>query len=289
MHSNAMDDTSPLPKQRPLEKHCRIEADLFCDNCGYNLHSQPVVRDEHTGILVARCTECGRFQAVANASNASRVWLLRLSAIVVALWGLILLAFVIGAMFGLFGLQMGAIEGLSHGRWQTEGSSSVYRTWDPTLQKTVWMDAATDKPITQENPKWMRTFRPAREIFELPSAAVVLIGLWSLAPTIFGCVLAVAMWHVSRVRLLIFLLIPLLAGAITLFVMQLDEGDRAGSLRVAASIILAATIAQLILTLLGMNVGRPVARFLAKLFIPPKPRQAIAFLWSVDGKKAELS
>lgn len=289
MSSNAMDDTSPLPKQRPLEKHCRIEADLFCDHCGYNLHSQPVVRDERTGILVARCTECGRFQAVANASNASRVWLLRLSAIVVALWGLILFAFVIAAMFGLFGLQMGAIEGLSHGRWQTDGSSSIYRTWDPTLQKTVWMDAATDKPITQENPKWARTYRPAREVFELPSAAIVLIGLWSLGPIIFGSVLAVAMWHVSRLRLLVFLLIPILSAAITLFVMQMDEGDRGGSLRVVAAIVVAATAAQIVLTFLGMIIGRPMARFLAKLFIPPRPRQAIAFLWSVDGKKPELS
>jgi hypothetical protein len=35
----------------------------------------------------------------------------------------------------------------------------------------------------------------------------------------------------------------------------------------------------------GILLGRPLARQIARTIIPPKPRQALAFLWLVDGKK----
>jgi hypothetical protein len=40
--------------------------------------------------------------------------------------------------------------------------------------------------------------------------------------------------------------------------------------------------------LIGVLIGRKVSRAIARTIIPPKPRQALAFLWSVDGKKLPL-
>jgi hypothetical protein len=37
--------------------------------------------------------------------------------------------------------------------------------------------------------------------------------------------------------------------------------------------------------LLGVKFGRSVSRTFIRIVIPPKPRQALAFLWQVDGKK----
>jgi hypothetical protein len=37
--------------------------------------------------------------------------------------------------------------------------------------------------------------------------------------------------------------------------------------------------------LIGILLGRPLARQIARTIIPPKPRQVLAFLWIVDGKK----
>ncbi|MDB5300946.1 MAG: hypothetical protein JWO87_2609, partial [Phycisphaerales bacterium] len=40
-----------------------IHTDTFCESCGYNLHTQAVVRDERLGLLICRCPECGRWAA----------------------------------------------------------------------------------------------------------------------------------------------------------------------------------------------------------------------------------
>jgi hypothetical protein len=34
----------------------------------------------------------------------------------------------------------------------------------------------------------------------------------------------------------------------------------------------------------GSLLGRPTARGLLRMFVPPRPRQHFAFLWKVDGK-----
>jgi hypothetical protein len=35
----------------------------------------------------------------------------------------------------------------------------------------------------------------------------------------------------------------------------------------------------------GLLLGRPVARALLRILVPPKPRQHLAFLWTIDGKR----
>jgi hypothetical protein len=36
---------------------------------------------------------------------------------------------------------------------------------------------------------------------------------------------------------------------------------------------------------IGAWIGRPIARLLLKILVPPKARQHLAFLWIVDGKE----
>src|SRR4029079_18116386 len=94
----------PLPPQRPLARYTQLECDLFCENCGYNLHGQPVNRDERLGILLCRCPECGRFHPAGHRTTATSVWLSRLAAAFLALWVLI----VVG-VFVLAAIAFGAI------------------------------------------------------------------------------------------------------------------------------------------------------------------------------------
>ncbi|MEL7238537.1 MAG: hypothetical protein AAGK78_06720, partial [Planctomycetota bacterium] len=39
----------------------------------------------------------------------------------------------------------------------------------------------------------------------------------------------------------------------------------------------------------GLLVGRPIGRLLMQFLIPPRPRQAMAFLWHADAKRAIVS
>jgi hypothetical protein len=70
----------------------QVETDTFCEGCGYNLHTQMVVRDERLGILVSRCPECGRFAAAGRTTSASSVWLNRLGTLLLVLWVFFVLA-----------------------------------------------------------------------------------------------------------------------------------------------------------------------------------------------------
>jgi len=47
-------DTLPPPLRH--QRFPQLETDLFCQTCGYNLHGQPVSRDERLGILICRCS-----------------------------------------------------------------------------------------------------------------------------------------------------------------------------------------------------------------------------------------
>jgi amino acid transporter len=276
-------DDPPFPPQRPLEKHARIEADLFCTQCGYNLHSQPVVRDERLGILVVRCTECGRYQPAGAASNAGRVWLGRLATITLAVWILVVTAFVVGSTFGLGGLQVAHVEIFSIGGYVGPNGQRVFPSWDAAGRKRVWV-TRDDEPIAVENPPWQRTFVPLREVFQDRVAAALLGSLMCAAPVIFGGVMAAIMWHVPRRRYWMLAALPVLAGMFVIAGFHVDESSRGGDISVVVKIVVVAAMGQIAFITLGTLIGRPIARALATLFVPPRPRQALAFLWTADGK-----
>lgn len=277
-------DDPPFSPQRPLEKHARIEADLFCANCGYNLHTQPVRRDERLGILVVRCTECGRFQPAGVASNAARVWLSRLAAIILALWIIGVTGFAIGAGFGMAGLQVAHVELLTTGGWFAPDGTRAYPSWDPTTRKRIWVSRDDVNLGIVGEPLWRRTLQPDREIVDHKAIAALIFSLMMLAPLIFGGVMGVLMWHVPRGRYWLLWAIPVVAGAIVVAVFHVDEAERGGNTPLVAAVVGGAIVEQILMIALGTRLGRPVARFLASLFVPPRPRQALAFLWTCDGR-----
>jgi hypothetical protein len=279
---------SNFPPQRPLEKHARIEADLFCDSCAYNLYSQRVERDERLGILVVRCPECGRFQPAGVASNAQRVWLSRFSSILIALWCLFLLIFIGLVGLALGGLQVGMVEGMTRGDWVSQDSVNMYRQWDAQSQQMVWYSAETQKPIDGPAPTWKRILRPASELWRERFEIAIALFFMHLPPLIFGGLLVTFLWHVPRRLYGLGLLVPLLAAVVVGMIYYVEEaqrGDRPGDMGPLYYVLAGAMAVQMLLMVIGFWAGRPVARFFATLFVPPRPRQAIGFLWTIDGKQ----
>ncbi|HRK31397.1 MAG TPA: hypothetical protein PLD59_09985 [Tepidisphaeraceae bacterium] len=281
------DTETNFPPLRPLAAHARIEADLFCDQCGYNLHSQRVERDARLGILIVRCPECGRFQPAGVASNAQRVWLTRFSSILILLWCLFLAGLIFFSGMGLAGLQVGYVESLTRGDYISPEGVNAYRQWDPQQQATIWVSADTGKPVVGPTPRWQRVWRPTSDVFRDRLEVAVVLFFMNLAPTVFGGLLATLLWHVPRRRFWLALMIPLLAGLIVGLIFQIDEasrGDESANMSICFIVIACAAVSQMGFMLLGGFIGRPVARFIATLFVPPKARQAIGFLWTIDGK-----
>src|SRR5438093_4740973 len=105
--------TDPLPPLKPQEKHARLEVDVFCVECGYNLHSQTVVRDERLGIFVCRCPECGRFHPAGVGVTATTTWAARLATMLLAFWVLIVLFALFWVVIGLGAVQVAFVEDLT--------------------------------------------------------------------------------------------------------------------------------------------------------------------------------
>ena len=95
----------PLPPPQPHERHAQLETDLFCEQCGYNLHGQIVTRDPRLGFMVCRCPECGRFHPAGHRTTAASLWRSRLAAGLLLLWILIVLTAWFFATLGLGALR----------------------------------------------------------------------------------------------------------------------------------------------------------------------------------------
>src|SRR6478672_8387076 len=48
----------------------RVEGDMFCSGCQYNLHGLNVTLDERLQLPIVRCPECGKFHAAGIATGA---------------------------------------------------------------------------------------------------------------------------------------------------------------------------------------------------------------------------
>src|SRR5690348_9086636 len=81
-----------------------MQTDTFCEGCGYNLHTQAVMRDQRLGIIVCRCPECGRFAPAGQGATATRVWLNRAATLFLTLWVLFVMV-----LFSLCALFLGMI------------------------------------------------------------------------------------------------------------------------------------------------------------------------------------
>ena len=280
--------TEPLPPQRPLARYTQLETDLFCENCGYNLHGQPVNRDERLGILLCRCPECGRFHPAGYRTTATSVWLSRFAAALLGFWLLVVIATVVIAaiVFGAitmlhfdmftYGVQVVNDREVEYRSTTTNGTSN----WAPYYKDTGeqappavdYRYRVRDFPRRNHNDRW--------EIqMMLATMALFAVGTGFLT----GMLAVVFLWHWPRRRYLYVALVPFASAAfVAALILTYDFYDYIRPWLLQRTLYYAAI--ECIAVILGIYAGRPIARLLIRMFIPPRPRQHLAFLWRIDNK-----
>lgn len=251
-----------------------MQTDTFCEDCGYNLNTQAVMRDERLGVLVCRCPECGRFAAAGKSTAARQVWLNRFGVALLAAWGLfLLLAFALLAMFQGIMANGHARDGVE---WDQQ---QMYAPMPPTTMPLRRYIPPTyklrDPPATAEEARQRQT----EDGFVRAGAAF------------FGCLTgafaAVFMWHLKRWWRLVAFVPPLVGVGFAMLgwanspMMRFVRGY--GYARMQEILLL-----ECLGVALGLWLGRPFARGLLTILIPPKPRQHLAFLWWTDGKQLKV-
>lgn len=226
-----------------------VEMDRYCDHCGFNLHGQQVFRDEHTGLVVARCPECGRFHAASLSSIAGVVWLKRFTSVVVLLWIAAIVFFFVMTTIALTGIQVGVLDEIT----------SQVRTGPQTSQRAL--DSLADIEVA-----FMLTF----------------MGVTALVGFLQVFLLTVTAHHWRRwgyfAAAVFFPAIPL---AIVSFAWWRESPDSFSDVIWVMLVMCGSAIGG---ALIAAALGRIIARLLAIGLIPPRPRQALAFLWLADGK-----
>ncbi len=203
------------------------------------------------------------------------------------LWVLIILATVTLILFGFGGIQWAHVDLFTYNRLvDANGRELVYQQIPNAAPgASPWLPVylGTTQPATTPvhyvrlltPPTQPATFyHPGR--FEL----AILSSLSAALGLLTGILLVVLFWHWNKKRYFLVLLLPFAAAAWDLLVMCRFEDNAYEYIRLwATERVLYHAAIQTAFILLGILIGRPLARLLLRMFIPPKPRQHLAFLW----------
>jgi len=242
----------------------RLETDRFCDGCGYNLIMQAVRREPRTQLILCRCPECGRFHAVRDGTLARSVWLRRLGALATVAWILGVLA---------IGLSLAICQGVIS-----------YATLDElTTYRPVSSQAAVNRPPAGRYMSNVPYERVVREEFRDYGIMMTFVYGGTLATGfVLTLMMAVAMYHWHRMAYVaVSAIVVGGAAALVLYIWRLDYPHLVVW---ATRMVVALAAVHLLGGVAGAYGGRPLARLAATLVLPPKPRQALAFLWLADKK-----
>ena len=255
-----------------------IETDRYCDHCGYNLRTQPLRRDPSTGLLLVRCPECGRLHAARDGATAGRVWLQRLGTLALFYW--ILLIF--GMLFGLgaaeVGITFATLDELT--TYQTINIKSATTSAPASGSQIISIGGTT---IIQTGSTTTRLVRVIRDRYEHYTAFLTLVHTISYILGFLALLLLVVACHHWRKwgYLIPALLFPALLGGLVWFPWTFDNPQLADW---SARMILSQNAAYFVGCLSATLFGRPFARTVVQLLLPPRLRQVLAFLWIADGK-----
>jgi hypothetical protein len=249
----------------------RLETDTFCPHCNYNLVSQAVLRDGRLQILVVRCPECGRFSAAADRATASRAWLNRAATFFSGMWVMFLALLLMLVTFFLGLMAMGMVM------------AYVQFQMDPQPQRPLARPAM--RYTYHYVPRTANDYLDAAR--DLRNEYLIMISITFALAILAGAMVTVLLWHLRGWRRWLALAMPLVGCGCSFLIFSLDptyDSIRAwGQPRIVATLGL-----ELIGVIVGLRLGRPIARFALRMLAPPKLRQHFAFLWIVDGKRLSI-
>lgn len=100
-------DSSQPQSESETDQFAEIRADRACIGCGFNLFGQSVSKEDHYGLAICRCPECGTVAALQSYPAMSH-WVNRFRAIIASVWITVLLGFFLGHTMAVTGMAQGA-------------------------------------------------------------------------------------------------------------------------------------------------------------------------------------
>lgn len=284
-----------------------IEGDRLCVTCAYNLRGQPVYKEAHYGLYLARCPECATPAAIQEYPMLGR-WPGRIRVMVALAYAIFAMLLIgmnvlfLGGMTAILaeeGAEMRAdqitedielflVNEADAGRDPTKGSTYPYsRDSDGSYNILPFtpIDSTWNAPITLTEPfaeRLVNIMREGRNFLGVLSLLYLAAGIgWSVY------LLMARRWAIAILMLVI-------AGVVSGFFILGDlssqsPGQTTSPANLAAQEYHIPALIVMIsvwLTFAGFGIwlGRPIARLFVRAMLPPTMRGSMAELWFTDGK-----
>lgn len=274
-----------------------VAADRMCTGCGHNLYGQIVLREPHYGLLIARCPECGAAAAMQEYPLLGR-WANRIGmvlaalCVVLAVAAAVLSAIALGAISYAIGEESGSrltdLVEADFARWTTANlpGKSHWQVRSTPEGLKWWTDQGGLDGFVAAHGGWSAMINWSAALLWIPSALAALgIGVfWSIA------MLGLPRRKLWRIACVVLVLAAAVVGFIAL--MHVDfmgvyewMNHVYAARRVRIALVMAALTLLVLAPFLvvGLWIGRPIARCAVRIFLPPRFRGVLSILWTSDG------
>lgn len=279
----------------PGETLGQIQTDRACIGCGFNLFGQTIVRDEHYGMPIARCPECGRVCALQEYPGLG-VWARRWSSVLAAVWLLVavglfsmLLTFSLAPTGPVLEEHVGGIAERIAQQHQLEMQDNATATAQMRAFGNAWSSIDEEWAAGQDLGALVRERGPVwRQLDEEYPVTLALLWLMLYASSL---ALPVVLVRASRWRVAAYGAGTVLLGGVLmamLFRNQAASGmwARSYALGVAWPTLVGISYPVLATAAFASAFsGRVLARVVIRAALPPRYRLVFAELWRADGKE----
>ncbi len=288
-----IDDTT-----RPEHSGDAIRADRACIGCGFNLFGQTVSKEPHYGLAIATCPECGTVASLQSYPTMSH-WANRFRALIAAVW-IFALMFVFILQMSLVGTMADSISRNASDRFAKE-IGQQYETWaqenDVPIQSPFgigpsqypewnsipndWAEDHVDT-IYQEMGGHFRAMVNKLTWYFFPA---------SIASFMFGVFWSNALLGASLKGAAAVSILTCLFALVLMYLPSMNWGPNSTTtqaLEIAneyyrSYLAFAGVIIQLPALVLGVFLGRKIARFVIAFTLPPRSRVPFSIFWTRDG------
>ena len=264
MHEQVHTTATATTRFEDLPPVSFIESDRFCRECGYNLRTQAIRRDPRTRLLLARCPECHLYHPAEEGTSAGRLWLRRLATLLLLAWIALVAGGIVGLLSAQGGISFATLDELTHGGMVT--------TTQPGPAGTI------------TTMRWYRSHLKVRQEYEHYHLFLAAMGSASAACAFLTAMLVVVVFH-HWPRWAYWPTVLAAPVLVAMFVWLAWRGEAQHLLAWGRPYILGHASVQMLGGAVGVVAGRPLARGIVRVFLPPRARPVLAFLWLVDGKQ----
>lgn len=282
-----MTQPDPRSQQDNTQRLGELVGDRLCAKCCFNLSGQTIIREPHYQLLIVRCPECGTPAALQEYPLLGR-WANRVGYIFAGLVVLTMIGSILISSFINWGFCEGMTDSLTsrygmhiQQAYQAQAANAGPQPNNPYMSfDQQWWTSVDQWAMFRDAGSWSGAIDWRGLLIAIPQ--VLVLGAVGVFLSVVGPNLR--SWKCVIPPLLVFIF----SGLFVIMAYSTNSWYYYGGM--AARYQLLPYLGPMVLAigalamLVGLLVGRTMARWIVIIFLPPRLRGPAGYLWRADGK-----